>query len=335
MQDKVVIDNLLQKFSQSTVLVIGDVMVDAYLNGSVGRISPEAPVPIVDIQERTYRAGGAANVAINLQSLGAQPILCSVIGNDAKGELLQEILQKNHLKTDYLIPSTFRKTTIKYRVIGNQRQMLRIDEEDLFPLKKEEAADFLQTVKQIIDNQKVDAIVFEDYDKGVLSKSVIQTIVGWAKAQNIIVTVDPKRKNFSHYQGVTLFKPNLKELKEGLQDEDKTFSIETVQQLMRDFATEHQIDYLFTTLSEKGVAMYDRQEDSFFTEPAYLRKISDVSGAGDSVIATATLCLLAGLPIHKVAQVANLAGGIVCEYSGVTPVHQQQLMDEIRKYNIV
>lgn len=329
------IDQLLEKFAKSTVLVIGDVMIDAYLKGSVGRISPEAPVPIVDVDERYYRPGGAANVAINLQSLGAHPLLCSVIGDDDKGVLFEHLMMEHGLQTDSLLRSAERKTTIKYRILANARQVLRVDEEDLHYLSDAESSALLQKVQEILDKQHVDAIIFEDYDKGVLSKNVISTIVAWAKARDIIVTVDPKKRNFSHYQGVTLFKPNLKELREGLEDTTKEFSMAQVEARMREFARANGMAYLFTTLSERGVALYDAQADEFFSEPAYLRKISDVSGAGDTVISVATLCILAGLTVRTAARISNLAGGIVCEYSGVTPIPAQQLSDEIEKNHIL
>ena len=326
---------LFKVFSEKKVLVLGDVMIDAYLQGKVNRISPEAPVPIVDISERYYRLGGAANVALNLQSLSATPILCSVIGNDEKGELFTKLMTENQLDTSAIIHSDARKTTIKYRVIGNRLQMLRIDEEDRHLLDTKEMSVYLSKIKEIIDNQEIDAIIFEDYDKGVLTKDVIRTVVGWAKERGLIVTVDPKKRNFNHYQGVTLFKPNLKELQEGMEIPSKRFSDDEIHQVMKEFASDNSIDLVFTTLSERGVALYDRRSDRFYTQPAYLRKISDVSGAGDTVISVATLCLTTGLTSVQTAQIANLSGGIVCEHSGVVPVPPQQMAAEIEKYQLL
>ena len=326
---------LFNIFSGKKVLVLGDVMIDAYLQGRVNRISPEAPVPIVDICERYYRLGGAANVALNIQSLSATPILCSVIGNDEKGRLFSGLMSDKQMNTSAMIASDTRKTTIKYRVVGNRLQMLRIDEEDRHPLNETEESDYLSKIRNIIDNQKIDAIIFEDYDKGVLTKNVIRTVVGWAKERGMIVTVDPKKKNFHHYQGVTLFKPNLKELWEGVEVPAKDYSEEEIHKVMKSFASDNAIDMVFTTLSERGVALYDRRNDCFYTQPAYLRKISDVSGAGDTVISVATLCLTAGLSEVQTAQIANLSGGIVCEHSGVVPVPIQQMEAEIEKYRLL
>jgi rfaE bifunctional protein kinase chain/domain len=328
-------NELFCAFSGKKVLVLGDVMIDAYLQGRVNRISPEAPVPIVDIEERYYRLGGAANVALNLQSLSATPILCSVIGNDEKGELFSRLMAEKQMDTTALVRSENRKTTIKYRVIGNRLQMLRIDEEDRHPLDEKETDDYLSTIKKIVDNQEIDAIVFEDYDKGVLTPGVIRLVVGWARERGIIVTVDPKKRNFNHYQGVTLFKPNLKELREGMEVSLTDDSEEGIHQVMKSFAADNAIDLVFTTLSERGVAIYDRRADRFYTQPAYLRKISDVSGAGDTVISVATLCLTAGLDTLRTAQIANLSGGIVCEHSGVVPIPPEQMKQEIEKYSLL
>ncbi len=323
------LEYLCGKFRNSTILVVGDVMIDAYLTGSVSRISPEAPVPIVDIKKRYYRLGGAANVALNLHALGANPLLCSIIGNDEKGELFFDLMKEKELSVAAMNSSETRKTGIKYRVIGNKLQMLRIDEEDLYPLSEKDAETLLKSVKNALDNHSVDAIIFEDYDKGVLSETVIRTIMSWAQANGIPVTVDPKKNNFNFYQGSTLFKPNLKELKEGLHYDEKEFSMDSIHQIMKEFADKNEIQYLFTTLSEKGVAIYDRIHDNFYTQAAYLRKISDVSGAGDTVIAVATLCLIAGLNPQTTAQIANLSGGIVCEFSGVVPIPIEEFKEEI------
>lgn len=326
---------LFKVFSGKKVLVLGDVMIDAYLQGRVTRISPEAPVPIVDICERYYRLGGAANVALNIQSLSATPILCSVIGNDEKGRIFGRLMAEKQLDTSALITSESRRTTIKYRVVGNRLQMLRIDEEDRHPLNETEETEYLSVINKIIDNQEIDAIIFEDYDKGVLTKNVIRTVVNWANERNLIVTVDPKKRNFHHYQGVTLFKPNLKELWEGVEVSLKDYSEEEIHKVMKAFAIENSINLVFTTLSERGVALYDRCNDRFYTQPAYLRKISDVSGAGDTVISVATLCLTAGLSEVQMAQISNLSGGIVCEHSGVVPVPIRQMETEIEKYRLL
>jgi len=326
-------DSLFKSFENATVLVVGDVMVDCYLNGKVNRISPEAPVPIMNVQNREYRLGGAANVALNLKSLGANPVLCSVIGKDNKGTIFYSLLQKNDLDTLGIIPSTERKTTIKYRVVGNKTQMLRIDDEVDSYLTEKEASQFLTTLNQIIDNQKIDAIILVDYDKGLLSGKIIRQIIDLSKRMNIITTVDPKKRNFWNYEGVTMFKPNLHELCDGLRIENNNFSQEEIHQLLKNFSIKQNIDYVMTTLSEKGIAIYDKKEDTFYSQPAFLRNISDVSGAGDTVMSISSLCLVAKLSAKKTAQLANLGGGIVCEYSGVVPITLEMLKGEMMKQN--
>ena len=323
--------SLFQQFRSATVLVVGDVMIDAYLRGKVTRISPEAPVPVMNVLKREYRLGGAANVALNLQGLGATAVLCAVTGEDEKSHVFGDLLRSHGLTADGIMSLPNRKTTVKYRVLGNNTQMMRIDEEDDRPLSEEESARFFERVQQLMEAHPVDAIVFEDYDKGLIMKELIQKIVALATAKHIPVTVDPKRRNFKNYDGVTLFKPNLKELTEGVYGESRHLPIEDIEQCMRKFAETYHIDYLLTTLSAEGVAVYDRAAGRFDTQPAFRREIADVSGAGDTVIAVATLCLVAGVPIVTAAHIANLAGGLVCESAGVVPITAQQLEMEMER----
>lgn len=325
------IEKLFKKISTFHILVIGDVMIDSYWRGRVSRISPEAPVPILDLMKKEYRLGGAANVAMNVKSLGANPILCSVIGEDEFESLFLKLLQQYHLSNEGIVSLPSRQTTIKHRMIANNSQMFRVDEENNAPLTEQEEEQFLKRVDNILSNNKIDAIILEDYDKGVLSPHTIAHIVSEAQKKKIIVSVDPKKRNFHHYQGVTLFKPNLKELKEGLEHGDKELKMEDIHQLMRKFSQGMNMDYLMTTLSERGVAMYDNRRDKFMTYPAFLRKIADVSGAGDTVIAVATLSLLSGVSVEILTQVANLAGGIVCEYAGVVPIQADELKEQLQK----
>lgn len=327
-------NSLFQRFRSATVLVIGDVMIDCYLKGKVTRISPEAPVPVMNVMSRDYRLGGAANVALNVQALGAKPILCAVVGCDEKGKLFNDLLAQHQLSNDGILALDSRKTTVKYRIVGNNSQMMRIDEEVDSLLPSDESQRFYQKVCALMESNAIDAIIFEDYDKGLLSKELIYNIVELATSKNILVTVDPKRRNFKSYQNVTMFKPNLKELTEGLYGESNHLSIEEVERSMREFANEQNISVLLTTMSEHGVAVYERANDSFSTQPAYRREIADVSGAGDTVISVATLCLVAGVDCQKAAHIANLAGGIVCESAGVVPVDAEQLEREIVRLGV-
>ena len=324
-------NSLFQNFQDATVLVVGDVMIDCYLSGKVNRISPEAPVPILEVAQREHRLGGAANVALNLQSLGAKPILCTVIGDDAKGNTFDSLADENRFDKTGIVVERGRRTTIKYRIIGNNTQMLRVDDEDICDIKQDTADTLYNRIRRIIDAQKIDAIIFEDYDKGLLNKDIIQRIVQLAQSKHIITTVDPKKKNFNHYQGATFFKPNLKELSEGLNIFDTKKALENIQALMQDYSTTHQIKYIMTTLSENGIAIYDSNKAKFYQQPAFMRSINDVSGAGDTVISIATLCLIQQLPIEDIALLSNLGGGLVCEHIGVVPISAEMLYDEYVK----
>lgn len=323
------VNALFNQFAQQRILVVGDVMIDAYLRGSVTRISPEAPVPIVNLEKTEDRLGGAANVALNLASLGAEPILCAIVGDDRGGRTFSDILDYRGLSREGIVKSADRMTTIKTRVIGNNQHLLRIDEEVLTDISEQEEQDFIHRIKQLVDT-KVDAIILEDYNKGLLTPNVIDSIVKMANARNIPVTVDPKKDNFFEYKNVTLFKPNLKELKEGVgvktMDVTKRAEFEAAVQKL-----ESKLDNKITlvTLSEHGVFIKNDQEKKYI--PAHLRNIADVSGAGDTVIAVATLCLVAGLEIEYIADIANLSGGLVCEVSGVVPIDAELLKEEIAK----
>ena len=319
--------DLFDKFNGLRILVIGDVMLDAYVMGKVNRISPEAPVPIVSLENKDARIGGAGNVALNLLALGAKPIICGVIGEDSSGDKLLNLFEKNGISTDGLVKSMARKTTVKTRVISNKQQLLRIDSESTFPLLESEEIKLNNTIQNII-NQGIDGIIFEDYNKGVLTDSVIQNAIKIAKEKDIPTAVDPKKENFLSYRGVSLFKPNLKELKEGL---NLNFDFNTNKELF-----EKGIEVLeeklhneisFVTLSENGVFIKNQTEKYY--APAHVRSISDVSGAGDTVIAVATLCLISGASTKQIAEISNLAGGLVCEKSGVVSISKDELLKEV------
>lgn len=325
-----IINAVFDKFRNANVLVVGDVMIDCYITGKVSRISPEAPVPIVNVQKREYRLGGAANVALNLKSLGATPILCSVIGNDNKSKVLFNLMEDCELDSLGLIPMFGRKTTVKYRIIGNNAHVARVDDESDKLLNASEGQQFITTVEQLIDHHPIDAIIFEDYDKGLFSKDIIDELIQFAHKHNIFVAVDPKKRNFNHYANVNLFKPNLKELSTGLNlDDSEEIVLEDIQELAKTFSTAKNIDKVMITMSERGLCFYDHNTDHFYHQDAFMRRVSDVSGAGDTVISVATLCLLAGNSIEFASQCANLAGGIVCEYVGVVPINVAQLKKEM------
>lgn len=322
-------DHLFSKFNNLRVLVIGDVMVDAYIIGKVNRISPEAPVPVVSFEQEEKRIGGAGNVALNLVALGAQPIVCSVIGDDLQGQALFKLFAEKGISSQGIIVSKDRKTTVKTRVIASKQQLLRIDSETTSPINEAQENALLLQIQNLI-NEGIDGIIFEDYNKGVLTQNLIQQVIAFAQAANIPTCVDPKRDNFLAYQGVTLFKPNLKELKEGL---NIAFDFKNEQQLFEKavFILEEKLKnkVTFITLSEFGVFIKENKEKHYIG--AHLRNIADVSGAGDTVIAVATLCLIAGASITDIAGISNVAGGLVCEQSGVVSISKEELIKEWRR----
>lgn len=317
---------ILQKIEGRAVLIVGDVMIDRYLTGSVNRISPEAPVPVVLETSKEDRLGGAANVALNVQALGARPFLCSIIGNDEDGEKFTQLLAEHNLPMPGIIRSSARRTTVKTRILGNHQQILRIDREDTHDINTEEADKLWNKISSILEQEKVLALIFQDYNKGVLTGAVIQKILNEAKQKEIFTAVDPKKENFFAYIGVDLFKPNLKEVREST---PFTITIEEESlQKASDFLKEKLGNqYIMLTLSEKGLFLDGGTGGKCF--PTTPRNIADVSGAGDTVISIAAMGLAAGLDLETVALISNLAGGQVCESLGVVPIDRVRLEKEL------
>lgn len=326
------IDHFLEQAVGTTVLVVGDVMVDAYLWGRIDRISPEAPVPVVQVTERSARLGGAANVALNLKALGAKPIVVSVVGDDDNAALLLKLFAEQGLDTRGLMRSTARRTTVKTRVISAQQHVVRVDEEQDDDLSPADAGRVVDTVAALMRSAKPGVLVFEDYNKGVLSEAVITGAIAAAKSAGVATAVDPKKKNFFAYRGVALFKPNLKELREGLKvdiDPVDTASVgNAVAQLEKKLGNRISL----ITLSEHGAFVHEGETTA--TIAAHPRTIIDVSGAGDTVIAVAALALAQGLPAQQLAALANLAGGLVCEEVGVVPIGKERFRAECERLGL-
>jgi D-glycero-beta-D-manno-heptose-7-phosphate kinase len=328
------VHSLFESFSRQNILIIGDVMIDSYLWGKVDRISPEAPVPVVSLRKRENRLGGAANVALNIQSMGANPILCSVIGTDDKSQTFFELMKKQQLVTTGIINSQNRITTTKFRIIGNNAQMLRVDEETEKELDQEESVSLFGKITSIVNTTSIGAIVFEDYDKGVITPWLIEHVVMLGKSKDIPVVVDPKKKNFMNYRGVTIFKPNLKELREGLKLDDDLTELDKIMHAIKQLQQSLNVEIAIATLSEKGISYSSKDEKGNFETgniPAHIRNIADVSGAGDTVISIIALCMAAGTSTENMARLSNLAGGLVCEYVGVVPINRDDLLAEALK----
>ncbi len=317
---------LFDSFKNMKVLIVGDAMIDAYMWGKIERQSPEAPVPVVEIEKHENRLGGAGNVARNIMSLGAKPILCSVLGDDYNGKYLKELLEEEKLSTNGILMESGRKTTIKTRVISENKHQLRIDEEQVNYIQLEKA--FLDLVySNLLD---ADVIILQDYNKGVLTPFLIENIIQKANKINIPTIVDPKTKNFRSYKNCDIFKPNLKEIKIGYNMNFNENNMSEISSVTKNLLQMINTKGILLTLSEKGVCM--QTTDNFTHIKAEKRNIIDVSGAGDTVISTAALCLAAKTDLVILSQFANLAGGLVCEKVGVVPIEKSLLLTSAISY---
>jgi rfaE bifunctional protein kinase chain/domain len=298
--------------------------------GKVNRISPEAPVPVVEYIRSEDRLGGAANVALNVKALGAEPYLFSVTSKDTEGGLFLKLMHEHRLNAKGILQSTERKTTIKTRIMAGSQQLLRIDNETTQNLMEKDEDFFLKNVYKLLKNKKIDIIIFQDYNKGILSLPIIQGLIDIARKYQIPTAVDPKKHHFFDYKNVTLFKPNLKEIRESVPMAITT-DADSLQQAA-DFLR-HKIgqQYTMITLSDKGIFL-DATTEGGKIYPTQPRSIADVSGAGDTVISVASLCLALGLDMATIAHLSNIAGGQVCESAGVVPIDCLKLQQEFHMF---
>jgi len=304
-------------------------MVDAYMWGTVSRISPEAPVPVVLLNKKEHRLGGAANVAMNIKMLGANPVLCSIIGNDADGALFLELLKKSDICADHILKIKERPTTVKSRIMGNGiQQLIRIDSETEEELAAKDKSQLLELILTALPD--ADVVIFQDYDKGLITEDLISNIVDEARTKNIPTIVDPKKRNFRYYKHVSLFKPNLKELKDGLNITiTRPVSLENLKLAADKVFDQMKVDKLMITLSEEGVYINDHNEALII--PSHKRNIFDVSGAGDTVVSVAALALATDLEPALIAELSNIAGGLVCEKVGVVPINKDSFLEECKR----
>ena len=322
-------NQLFEGFTTTKIGVVGDIMLDTYWWGSVDRISPEAPVPIVSLQRKETRVGGAANVALNLRALGAPTTLFAVVGMDAEAKELNALLKAEGINTQYIHSSASRVTTNKVRIMGRNQQMMRLDHENTHDINEAESKALLDNFYAYVEKEQPALIILEDYNKGVLTPAIIKAIINYCNQKGIPTAVDPKQKNFLAYQNCTLFKPNLKEVKEGLKIEVPTVDLAHMQQVHQALqaALHHTISFI--TLSEHGV--FYAQENKQQLIPTHIRNIADVSGAGDTVIAVASLVYAYSKDMALAAEIANIAGGLVCELVGTAPIDKNVLAIEVKK----
>jgi len=323
------IDQLFSGFKKMKVAVIGDVMLDTYWWGEVERISPEAPVPVVAVNRKEKRIGGAGNVALNLQSLDASVALLTILGDDEDGIQLKQLLSDNNIDTRFLLESRKRITTNKIRIISRNQQMMRLDAENVHDIDEADEEKLQNQIEKYIATERPDVVILEDYNKGILTKNIISQTIALCEKNGIPTAVDPKRKNFFSYKNATLFKPNLVEVFTNLNllPEEVTEELLTSIHSKLKETIDHSISLI--TLSEKGIFYHDNNNHTMI--PSHRRNIADVSGAGDTVIAVASLVYAATKNIHLTAEIANIAGGIVCEEVGTVAINKERLLDECKK----
>ena len=322
-------DKLFSDISKMKVAVIGDVMLDTYWWGNVERISPEAPVPIVALDKREKRIGGAGNVALNVRALGTKVALISILGDDEDGVQLKQLLLDNNIDTRFILESKKRITTNKIRIISRNQQMMRLDAEHTEDLDETDETKLQNQIEKYILSEKPNVVILEDYNKGILTQNIIENTIELCNKNNIPITVDPKRKNFFSYKNATLFKPNLHEAITGLNLLAEKVSTELLTDIHARIKEKLNHNISLITLSEKGIFYQENNKKDII--PSHRRNIADVSGAGDTVIAVASVVYAATKDISLVAEVANIAGGIVCEEVGTVPVNREELLEECKR----
>ena len=317
---------MFEEFAKKNVLIIGDVMIDRYVQGSVSRISPEAPVPVLEWRETQNRLGGAANVALNIKALDAKPLLLGVVGNDEDGQLFKQLLMAENIESQHLVFAKNRPTTVKTRMMAAGQQLLRLDKETTSELGEFDAFVLFEKIKYLIENQTISIVIFQDYNKGVLSKTLINQVLYLCEKYKIPSAIDPKKDNFSAYKNATLFKPNLKEISAFLGEKIMP-TLENLRDATARFRAIAPCENVMITLSEKGIFIDNQKESTIL--PTTPRHIADVCGAGDTVIAVASLALASGMDLKTIAKLCNIAGGQVCEEIGVVPIRKDKFWKEV------
>jgi rfaE bifunctional protein kinase chain/domain len=321
--------SLKKNFEGKRIAVIGDMMLDGYYWGDVKRISPEAPVPVLEVEEEFFRFGGAANVALNITTLGATPVPVGVIGHDNYGTIFSSLMKEKNIDDSGIFVDDARPTTTKTRVIANRQHVVRIDKESKTPINGKVEERISLHIANIIST--LDGIILQDYNKGILTPSIIQKIISLANNKNVMITVDPKFDNFFEYKNVTVFKPNRKEAEEVLGR--KIRNNEEISSAGKVLLSRLGAKYLLLTLGESGIAVFGKDK-SERRMPTKARKVADVSGAGDTVISTLTIALAAGANIYEASYLANYAAGIVCGEVGIVPIEKEKLFETVLKDNL-
>jgi len=318
---------ILDKVDQCRIVILGDLIIDQYIWGNVSRISPEAPIPVVEVVRENFSLGGAANVANNLSALGASVEICGVVGEDSYGGMLLGMLKEKGIDTRLVVKDPARPTILKTRIIAHKQQVVRVDREDARSLEGEGLARMKEHLQEAIPN--VDALILEDYGKGVIQQGLLSEIVPMARGLGKIVTVDPKRDHFPFYKGVTAITPNRLEAEEasGIQLSDEEGLHEAGARLMERL----KCDAVLITMGDQGMCLFEDGEPPLKI-PARAREVYDVSGAGDTVIAVFTSALVAGATFRQAAMLSNVAGGLVVEKLGTAVVTREEIRTRIEQF---
>ncbi|PDH42868.1 MAG: D-glycero-beta-D-manno-heptose-7-phosphate kinase [Rhodothermaeota bacterium MED-G19] len=320
------ISKIFDKIKGKKVIIVGDAMIDSYTLGRIERKSPEAPVPIINVEKEKIKLGGAANVALNIKSIGLEPVLCTVIGQDSEGQDFIRLCKKNNLNTNGIITDSSRKTTNKNRVIVDDKHIVRIDNENTHNIDKKLRDEFLEIINKEAKTSEI--IIFQDYDKGTLDRHIINEII--KENKHSFISVDPKNRNFFNYKNIDLFKPNLNEILEAFNSVDS--SEKNLEKISKELSTKSKINNIMITLSEKGLMIQNDKEN--FISKTTIKEIIDVSGAGDTVISLATILFYLKLPEKFIGEMCNLAGGITCMKSGVNSIDLKELLKNAEINNL-
>ncbi|HSK70146.1 MAG TPA: D-glycero-beta-D-manno-heptose-7-phosphate kinase [Pyrinomonadaceae bacterium] len=318
--------SIINNFPKVKVLIVGDVMLDRYWWGSVRRISPEAPVPVVNLQKTSLAAGGAANVAANVAGLGAEPILVGAIGEDEEAALFSRVLEEANVSGENLVRLKNRSTTIKTRIVAHSQHVVRIDQEHAQNLDFEEENLVWNKIEEVFE--KVSVIVLSDYAKGILTENLISRLISKGKENKKLILVDPKGKNYKKYRGATILTPNKKEAAQasGLEENGQDL-VEKAGKLLLE---ENELEALLITQGEEGMTLFQKNQNPLHLT-ALARKVYDVTGAGDTVIAGLGVAAGAEASLAEAAEIANIAAGLVVEEIGTTVINAKKLKSAIEE----
>jgi len=323
------LEKIFSAFSDQKIMVIGDLMLDQYIWGRISRISPEAPVPVVEVESDTIRLGGSANVVCNVQSLGAEVIPVGLIGEDKAGEQLIQLFRERSLPIEGLIADSSRPTTLKTRIIAHNQHVVRMDSESCHPISRSIEKKLFSYIEQHLNT--VGGIILEDYNKGILMPHFIKELIHLANKRKLMVFVDPKFDHFFDYQNVTLFKPNRKEAMDRIGMRIK--SGESLELLGKKLLDKVQCQALLITLGEEGMILFQPGKPSVQV-PTRAVKVHDVSGAGDTVIASIAVSMISGAGLEEAATIANYAAGIVCGEVGIVPIDRDCLFQNLNEDSV-